>query len=79
MLLDKAYYDYDYSEEAIRNSKPKTKPRKKSAEEMSALLARFGFNTKIRTENTEKQKLSAEEMQRIVVEEMKTAKNRENN
>ena len=63
MLLDKGYYDYDYSEPKEAH---KTAIKKKSDKEVSATLARFGFNTKLRSR---KKSLTAEEMQRIAMEE----------
>lgn len=64
MLMDKGYYDYDYTEP---QRKPKTELKEKSEEEVGAMLARFGFKTKLRSK--EPKPMTAEEMQRIAMEE----------
>ena len=61
--MDKGYYDYDY--EPVKEAQ-KVEIKKKSDKEVSATLARFGFNTKLRSH---KKPLTAEEMQRIAMEE----------
>ena len=61
--MDKGYYDYDY--EPVKEAQ-KVEIKKKSDKEVSETLARFGFNTKLRSR---KKSLTAEEMQRIAMEE----------
>lgn len=62
--MDKGYYDYDYTEP---KQTVKIELKEKSNKEMSSMLARFGFNTKLRTSNS--QPMTAEEMQRIAMAE----------
>ena len=64
LLIDKGYYDYDFTEPP----KPKTPLRKKSTKEIGSMLARFGFKTKLH-DAEEKKPMTAEEMQRIAMEE----------
>ncbi len=71
MLIDKEYYDYDYNEECANRNIEKTKSKttkKKSAKEISSMLERFGFKTKIRED--EPKKISSEEAQKIVMNEL---------
>ena len=63
LLIDKGYYDYDFTEPP----KPKPKLKKKTTREVSSMLARFGFKTKLH--DGEKPPMTAEEMQRIAMEE----------
>lgn len=65
MLMDKGYYDYDYKEPEVKRE---VVIKKKSDKEVSAMLARFGFKTKL---TSEAKPLTAEEMQRIAMEEQK--------
>lgn len=69
MLLDKSYYDYDY--EAVEE-KSVTPQKPKSKREVSAMLSRFGFQTKIGTDK--KKPLSPEELQAEVMAEIKDKK-----
>ncbi|MDE6649313.1 MAG: hypothetical protein K2K45_05235 [Muribaculaceae bacterium] len=64
LLIDKGYYDYDFTEPP----KPKPKLKKKTTREVSSMLARFGFKTKLHDVEKEKP-MTAEEMQRIAMEE----------
>ena len=64
MLMDKGYYDYDYAEPKETH---KVILKEKSDKEVSSMLARFGFKTKLRSK--ESKSLTAEEMQRIAMEE----------
>lgn len=64
MLMDKGYYDYDYSAPEKKQSCP-VKP--KSKEELNSMMARFGFKTKLRT--TEAKPLSPSELQAEVMRE----------
>ena len=65
MLMDKGYYDYDYTEP---ERKVKAVLREKSKEEIGSMLARFGFNTKLRSK--EPKPLTPEEMQQIAMSEL---------
>ena len=49
--MDKGYYDYDYTEP---EEKPDVEIRKKSEKEVSAVLARFGFKTKLHRSKSDK-------------------------
>lgn len=62
--MDKGYYDYDYTEPKETH---KVILKEKSDKEVSSMLARFGFNTKLRSK--EPKPLTSEEMQRIAMEE----------
>lgn len=64
ILADKEYFDYDYKEP---EEKHEVVIKEKSDKEVSAMLARFGFNTKLRSK--EPTPMTAEEMQRIAMEE----------
>ena len=63
--MDKGYYDYDYTEPKVIQ---KTELKAKSDKEMSSMLERFGFKTKLRSKES-KQPLSAEEIQNIAMNE----------
>ena len=67
LLIDKDYYDYDFTEPP----KPKPKLKKKTTREVSSMLARFGFKTKLHDVEEEKP-MTAEEMQRIAMEELES-------
>lgn len=70
MLIDKGYYDYDFSEEVIVKAKPKAELKPRSTKELTSILAKFGFKTKLRAAG-EAKPLLPEEVQRIVMEELK--------
>lgn len=69
MLIDKSYYDYDYSEP---KTEPSVKVKPKSKEQLNAMLARFGFNTNLRS--AQSKPMTADEIQRVAMEEMKEMK-----
>lgn len=46
MLMDKGYYDYDYSTPEENQNR---QVKQKSREELDAMMSRFGFKTKLRT------------------------------
>ena len=56
MLMDKGYYDYDYS---VPEKKQPCILKPKSKEELNSMMARFGFKMKLRTPGS---KLQAEVM-----------------
>lgn len=64
MLMDKGYYDYDYSEPKPR-IKHEVKPR--TAKQMSSILERFGFKTKLKDD--EPKRLTPEQLQAEVMRE----------
>lgn len=64
LLIDKGYYDYDFTEPP----KPKAPLKKRSTREVGSILARFGFKTKLH--DGEKKPMTAEEMQRIAMAEV---------
>ncbi len=64
MLMDKGFYDYDYSEPKPRIN---YQPKPKSREQLSSMLARFGFKTKLRTPDSKP--LSPSELQAEVMRE----------
>lgn len=71
MLIDKGYYDYDFSAEAIDKSKPRTKideTKRKAAWE------RMGFGHLRKPGEKKPQPLTPEEAQRIAMEEAKELK-----
>jgi hypothetical protein len=66
MLMDKGYYDYDYS--APEKKQPCiVKPKNK--EELNSMMARFGFRTKLRTPDSKP--LTPAELQAEVMAEEK--------
>lgn len=67
MLMDKGYYDYDYSKPQERQTH-KAKP--KSKEELDAMMARFGFKTKLRSSSS-KPLTPAELQAEVIAEERK--------
>ena len=70
MLIDKGFYDYDYE---YRERKKPVKLKQRSDAELSSILKRFGFNTKL---GGQKER-SAEELQNIVRRELKNEENTE--
>lgn len=62
--MDKGYYDYDYSEPKSRR-KQAAKP--KTARQMSSVLERFGFKTRL--QDNESGQLTAEQLQAEVMRE----------
>lgn len=77
MLIDKGYYDYDFNSEAAeKRQKRDEAPRKrKDSREMESVLARFGFTTRLRGGADEPEApMTAEEMQRIAMEESAAAR-----
>jgi len=71
MLIDKGYYDYDYQEPGDKTRE--TMNEAKSDEELMELLSHIGFGKATAKEGTAK-KLTAEEAQAIVREEMRKDK-----
>lgn len=71
MLVDKGYYDYDYSDEAKDKAKMRKK-HKRTETEQKAIWERMGFG-RMRTPLDSKpiSKLSPDEAQRIAMEELK--------
>jgi hypothetical protein len=73
MLIDKGYYDYDFNVETIEKAKPKAKideTRRKAAWE------RMGFGHLRKPAEKKSGPLTAEEAQRIAMEEIKKQKDR---
>lgn len=71
MLIDKGYYDYDFNAEAIEKAKPRTKideTKRKAAWE------RMGFGHLRKPGEKKPQSITAEEAQRIAMEEIKKQK-----
>lgn len=74
MLIDKGYYDYDYSEEAKEKGRLRKK-HNRTEEQQKAIWKRMGFgNLRKPGEPRSTAPLAPEEMQRIAMEECKTKK-----
>ena len=74
MLIDKGYYDYDYSEESREKSKMRRKHNRTEAEQ-KAVWERMGFGHLRRPgEPKPTQPITPEDMQRIAMEELKEKK-----
>lgn len=71
MLMDKGYYDYDYSEP--KDHKTPTK-KKRTHEQMQAMLTRMGFGELKKTGFS--QPANAEELQNIAMAELNIKKNK---
>ena len=67
MLMDKGYYDYDYS---VPEKKQPCPVKPKSKKELDAMMARFGFKTKLRTPGSKP--LTPAELQAEVMREEET-------
>lgn len=72
MLLDKGYYDYDYTDTYDERKERLKQLRPKSNAEIQEKLSRMGFGNIMAKE--EPAQMSAEEMQRIAMEEAKSRK-----
>jgi len=73
MLIDKGYYDYDYSDPYDERKERLKALKPKSNAELQEKLSRMGFGN-IMAKEEPTQPLTPDEMQRIAMEEVKKSR-----